>query len=266
MLRESLLESDKISVLSDFDFRLWITLILLADDYGVVDARPAIIKGHGFPLRERITVKDISEGLRRLAAGRCVTPYTVGGRPYVQFPNWSDHQRVRDSKHKFPTAEEADTASCGELPQVAASCGESRLEPEPEIEPEHRTLTPRAGAECARFDDFWAVYPNKVKKKDALTAWKSGKCEKIADAIIADVQRRCDTEWKGQDMHYVPHPTTYIHQRRWEDETAPTERKDSTPRDSQHNPAMDYAQREYKAEDYGDDFFFDVIGKYGDRK
>ena len=30
------------------------------------------------------------------------------------------------------------------------------------------------------------------------------------------------------------------------------------------NPALDYAQREYKEEDYGDDFFFDVVKEYGD--
>ena len=29
------------------------------------------------------------------------------------------------------------------------------------------------------------------------------------------------------------------------------------------NPALDYAQREYKDEDYGDDFFFDVVKAYG---
>lgn len=266
MLRESLLESDKISALSDFDFRLWIALILLADDYGVVDARPAIIKGRGFPLRERVTTKDIAEGLRRLTAGRCVAPYTVGGRPYVQFLNWSDHQRVRDSKHKFPTIEESDAEIRGELPQVAASCGESRPEQEPEVEvePEHRTRTPRTGAECDRFADFWSVYPNKVKKTAANAAWKSGKCEKIADTIIADVQRRCETEWKGQDMHYIPHPTTYLHQRRWEDETAPTERKDGMGREQpRSNAALDYEQREYKNEDFGDDFFID-LEKYGE--
>lgn len=29
------------------------------------------------------------------------------------------------------------------------------------------------------------------------------------------------------------------------------------------NPALDYAQREYKDEDYGDGFFFDVVKEYG---
>ena len=114
------------------------------------------------------------------------------------------------------------------------------------------------------FYDFWKAYPNKVKKSAAITAWKSGKCEKIADTIIADVQRRCDTEWKGDGVQYVPHPTTYLHQRRWEDETPPQERKDTIQTQAvKTNPALGYKQRDYKDEDFGDDFYID-LDKYGE--
>lgn len=88
--------------------------------------------------------------------------------------------------------------------------------------------TPRKSAKTVftdGFDDFWAVYPRKVNKKDAASAWKNGKLDKLADEIIADVKLRISTEWMGQDIHYIPHPTTYLHQKRWEDETAPTVRK-----------------------------------------
>ena len=135
MLRDSLLESEKISNLSDFDFRLWVVLILLADDYGVTDARPEIIKGRGYPLRSRVTVKDISDSLQRLAAVGCVSLYTVGGKPYAQFPKWGEHQRLRNSKHKYPTIDEAEQG-CRDLRQVAASRGESRPELELELEGE----------------------------------------------------------------------------------------------------------------------------------
>ena len=94
------------------------------------------------------------------------------------------------------------------------------------------------------FIEFWKNYPNKVKKSSAIAAWKAGKLEKIADRIIADVKLRKDTEWKGQDIHGIPHPTTYLHQKRWEDETAPTERKDDK-QQAWHNPALDYTQRDY---------------------
>lgn len=107
------------------------------------------------------------------------------------------------------------------------------------------------------FIGFWKCYPNKVKKSSAIIAWKSGKLESIADKIIADVNLRCNTEWKGQEMRFIPHPTTYLHQRRWEDETAPTERKDSAKRVQQSNPALNYEQRQ-TGDDYGDDLFVDL--------
>lgn len=122
----------------------------------------------------------------------------------------------------------------------------------------------RAARESAhdRFDDFWAVYPRKVSKQTARKAWASGKLDSIADSIIEDVQKRIDTEWKGADMQFIPHPTTYIHQRRWEDETPPQQRKERTQLDSrpQDNPALNYAQREYKDEDFGDDFYMFTPG------
>ena len=82
IIRDSLFESEKIAGLSDFEFRVWISLLLLADDAGRGDARPAIIKGRAFPLRERVTLKEIDAAVHGLAANSCVSLYTVGGRPY----------------------------------------------------------------------------------------------------------------------------------------------------------------------------------------
>ena len=111
----------------------------------------------------------------------------------------------------------------------------------------------------SRFDDFWDVYPHKVKKQDAQKAWKRSKADKVADIIIADVEKRCRTEWKGQDIHYVPHPTTYLNQRRWEDDTQPTERKDRVERQQPVNPSLDYDQRKTD-ESYYDHVFDNFYG------
>lgn len=121
ILKESICTSEKISSLTDFEFRLWAGLLVLVDDAGRGDARPAIIKGRVFPLRERVTIKEIDVALHGLAAKGCVSLYTVGGKPYFWFPTWKDHQRIRDSKPKYPSPDENDA-----LPQIAASCGELR--------------------------------------------------------------------------------------------------------------------------------------------
>jgi len=142
IIKESAFLSDKIAALNDFEFRLWVGLITQADDAGRGDARPAIIKGHVFPLRERVTIKEIDAALRTLAAHSCVTLYTVGGKPYYEFPSWVKHQRIRDCKPKYPGTDEADSvfneksvdfdnspqlaATCGNSPQIAADC---RLNP-----------------------------------------------------------------------------------------------------------------------------------------
>ena len=74
------------------------------------------------------------------------------------------------------------------------------------------------------FAAFWSVYPRKVNKTTAVKAWKSLKPnDSTVDEIIADVTRRLRKEWRGKDMTYIPHPSTYLNQRRWEDETEVTE-------------------------------------------
>ena len=79
VIKESICTSDKIASLTDFEFRLWIGLILSVDDAGRGDARPAILKGHIFPLRERTSLQDIERAVHGLAVKGCVSLYTVGG-------------------------------------------------------------------------------------------------------------------------------------------------------------------------------------------
>ena len=88
IIKESAFSSEKVAQLSDFEFRLWVGLITQADDMGRGDARPAIIKGRVFPLRDRVTVKDIDAALHGLAAKGCVSLYAVGGKPYFKIEGW----------------------------------------------------------------------------------------------------------------------------------------------------------------------------------
>lgn len=140
IIKETICTSEKIAALTDFEFRLWVGLITQADDAGRGDARPAIIKGHVFPLRDQVTVKAISAGLHALATVRLVSLYTVGGKPIYWLPGWSEHQRIRDCKPKYPAPEEADdippqpAASCGSSPQTAADGGSRGRESESESE------------------------------------------------------------------------------------------------------------------------------------
>ena len=154
IIKESICTSEKVAALTDFEFRLWIGLILSVDDAGRGDARAAVLRGRIFPLRERVSVKDVESALHGLAAKGCISLYTVGGKSYFWFPTWTKHQRIRDCKPKYPGPEESDcpsAAACGELRHPAATCGglpqpaaiiQSESNPESESESQSKSRSP----------------------------------------------------------------------------------------------------------------------------
>jgi hypothetical protein len=219
VIKESAFLSERISELSDFEFRLWVGLITQADDAGRGDARPAIIKGRVFALRDRTTLKDIEVALRNLAAVGCVSLYTVGGKPYFQFPNWAKHQRVRDAKPKYPGIDECDFG--GESPQPAANGGEelhtrarlriqsnpiqseSNNSAEPQA-PSVLTLTLNDGSEYpisqSDVDEWQAAFPNVdvMQQLQAMKLWckDNAKKRKTKNGI-----RRFVTNWLDREQN-----------------------------------------------------------------
>lgn len=106
LIKESIHTSESVNAMTDFQFRLWVSLITYVDDFGRGDARPAIIKGACFPLRNRISNKDIEAALQGLAGIGCVGLYEVDGKPYLYFPRWESHQTIRNKKSKFPAPDD----------------------------------------------------------------------------------------------------------------------------------------------------------------
>lgn len=87
------------------------------------------------------------------------------------------------------------------------------------------------------FDRFWAVYPRRVSKEMAVRAWKKLKPDEgLIEVIMTDIEHRKEGEWKNQDIRYIPHPATYLNQRRWEDEQ-------TTKEDEWHEPDLEEVLR-----------------------
>lgn len=73
------------------------------------------------------------------------------------------------------------------------------------------------------FDDFWLLYPRRVAKRDAQKAWQRMSEDEHLAAIVAMADWR--RVWRDKEVQYIPHPATWLHGARWEDElpvTAPT--------------------------------------------
>lgn len=70
------------------------------------------------------------------------------------------------------------------------------------------------------FLDFWKEYPKKVGKGDAFKKWKKAKLTNTDKNDITNAlnwQKKSD-RWRDSNGRFIPNPSTYISQRRWEDE------------------------------------------------
>ena len=70
----------------------------------------------------------------------------------------------------------------------------------------------------AHFDTFWSAYPRKVSKTQAKKVFDKLKVdEQLLEQMLSalEVQKQ-SKQW--QTKEYIPHPSTWLNQRRWEDE------------------------------------------------
>lgn len=65
------------------------------------------------------------------------------------------------------------------------------------------------------FDDFWMNYPRKTDKAKAKAKWEN---MKVTDETYQKIVNHCTVAYQDTDKQYIPHATTYLNGKRWEDE------------------------------------------------
>ncbi len=70
------------------------------------------------------------------------------------------------------------------------------------------------------FNDFWGLYPRRVAKKAAEKAWsRIATSPEVIEQIMAGLRAQLPAMMK-QERKFIPHPSTWLNQRRFEDEQA----------------------------------------------
>ena len=70
-----------------------------------------------------------------------------------------------------------------------------------------------------QFKKFWSLYPRKVAKVAAERGWKKLTIKEIKD--IYEVYHDHLIRWRYTEIQFVPHASTWINQKRWQDELEP---------------------------------------------
>lgn len=88
---------------------LFIGLISNADDEGRIGGSDALLKGIVFPADD-MSSRKFTSVLDELHHAGMARRYTVAGKPYVDLPNWSSHQKInRPTTSGYPPFTDADS-------------------------------------------------------------------------------------------------------------------------------------------------------------
>lgn len=116
LIREGILDSDRVDALSSDAEVFYRRLMSKVDDHGLFDARLNILIASLYPLRRGMSESTCLQLLAECVDAKLVVVYQVGGKPYLQM---LDTRWQTRSKPKFPLPEEA--ASVINCKQLLAS-------------------------------------------------------------------------------------------------------------------------------------------------
>ena len=208
---------------------LFAGLWCLADREGRLEDKPRLIKAELFPYYDC----DINGELTELERLGFVRRYKVGDVAVIEVLNFKKHQTPHNTEKAS-----ALPAYPGQQPMEAAPAvvnGELTVNPPLENDGKtpdslipdslipdsliHDTPIPPKGA-ATGFAEFWSAYPLKKAKATAEKAWAKLKPSADLQAAIlsAIAAHKLSADWQRDGGQYIPHPTTWLNQRRWEDE------------------------------------------------
>ncbi len=97
--------------------------------------------------------------------------------------------------------------------EVGAKQGRNRSETETK-----RTIIEKKRSNT--FDQFWYAYPRKTGKALALKIWQRlNPSPDTITTILTALEWQClQPDWQKDSGRFIPHPSTWLNGRRWEDE------------------------------------------------
>ncbi len=123
------------------------------------------------------------------------------------------------------------TGATASPPSTATPGGDTAMAPDPSTDPSiekehHRSRFPSSpkrqkkvtnpldpGTDTFEFL-FWPIYPRPEKKQTALHEWAL-MTDDERQLAIDDVPQRIAKNWHGTETGMIPHPSSYLHQKRW---------------------------------------------------
>lgn len=87
------------------------------------------------------------------------------------------------------------------------------------IEPKVRVFKNKEEGYSVEFENFWTIYPEKIGKGKAYDSWKKLSTDEQEKSVVQIKLQIESNHFRNKSgIDYIPHPTTWLNQKRWEDE------------------------------------------------
>lgn len=233
ILKESISTSETIDQLSYEEEVFFYRLMVACDDYGRIDARPAILRARCFPLRlDTVTDKNITQWLDSISQAGLIQLYIVTGKPYLKMITWDKHQQIRAKRSKHPGPEDADreeqeSGSNGNKLNLDDIICPRNPNPNPIRNPNpinnvgdkspdsDGVLIPgkqidKCDTYSPEFEQFWSLYPRKVDKRKTLRNWQTRLKQGAKPPQMIAAAKHYSQACVGKEQQFVKHASTFL--------------------------------------------------------
>jgi len=199
--------------LGEFCQVLYPLIVANTDDFGRMPGDAFTVKNVVLPSSARME-RDFDKALDVMADVGLIDRYGVEDTIVLQVNSFDEHQPNlhKRTSSKFPE-------SPGISGRYRTNIRESNLTESKLIQenPEPRTHVRTADT---LFAEFWAAYPKKKSKEDAIRAWDKRRPDAALLAVMlrALERQKQSPDWQKESGRYIPFPATWLNQARWTDE------------------------------------------------
>ena len=208
---EKILELDPIARL------LFIGIWNFADDEGIIQDSVKGLKVKIFPADD-IKVELIEDYLNSIVELKLILKGSdEKGHNLLKVANWHNHQKIN---HPTPTQyifieDKEDISVITKLgvkdESLINSIDKNSIRPNPE-----KKATPKK--DTSEFDHFYSLYPRKIKKKNAETAFNRLSSPDKEKALVGLASYITFWDSSKIEKEFIPHPSSWLNSRQWEDD------------------------------------------------
>ena len=185
---------------------LYFHLAMRADDEGFVNS----------PKKIQRTVGAADDDAKLLIAKNFIIPFESG---VVVIKHWRIHNYIQNDRRK-PTNYQEERALLSVKPNGAYTLDTECIHDVSRMETQVRLGKDSIGKDrdSALFAVFWDAYPKKVGKQAAFKSFSKALAHVSVDTMVDAIeQQKKSDQWRRDNGRFIPNPTTWLNQGRWED-------------------------------------------------